>query len=90
MAHSPLRNLHRLLNISKSSAQRLRRNDPDWIELVVEYDLGGVLMADTDEIERFIARKRERGEAAKLQPPVKRKRGRPPKVRITVNSTAGA
>ena len=83
LANFPLRNLHRRLNISKS-IQRLRRHDADWHELVVEFDLAGVTMADDDDIERFLARKRERGEAAKQQPPVQRKRGRPPKVRITV------
>ena len=64
MAHFPLRNLHHRLNVSKSSAQRLRRNDPDWRELVTEFDVAGVTMADEDDIERCLARKRERGEAA--------------------------
>jgi hypothetical protein len=83
MAPFPLRNLHHRLNVSKSSANRARRDDPDWKELVTEYDVAGVTMADEDAIERYLARKRERGEAAKQQPPVRRKRGRPPKVRTT-------
>jgi hypothetical protein len=71
------------LKVSKSGAQRIRRNDPDWRELVTEYDIGGVMMADDGAVERYLARKRERGEAAKQLPPVRRKRGRPPKVRTT-------
>jgi len=90
MANFPLRNLHHRLNVSKSSAQRLRRNDPDWRELVVEFDIGGVAMADDDDIDRYLARKRERGEAAKQQPPVRRKRGRPPKVIVTTAAANAA
>lgn len=88
MSHTPVRDLARRLKISKSSAQRLRRDDPDYKELCVEYDIAGVTMLDDASIERFLARKRERGEAAKQQTRVPRKRGRPPKLRIAAAHTA--
>ena len=68
--------------MSKPTAYRICRDDPDYLELVIEYDVGGVTMADEDRLEAYVTRKRERAEAEKsaaAQPP-KRKPGRPRKI----------
>jgi hypothetical protein len=88
MAHFPTRKLPERWRISKSSANRVRKDDPDYRELVTEYEVGGVTMVDDEALARFDARKLERGEIAKQRSPVKRKRGRPPKVRVAPLNTA--
>jgi hypothetical protein len=79
----PVRELSMRLQVSKPTVFRIRRSDPDYLELVVEYDIGGVTMADEDRLEAYVARKRERAEADKIATaqPLKRKPGRPRKVR---------
>lgn len=82
----PIRELAQRLNVSKPTGYRIRRDDPDYRELVVEYAVGGVTMADEDRLAAYVARKRERAEAEKLAAakPPKRPVGRPRKVIPTI------
>lgn len=77
----PIRTLSKRWHVSPASVFRIRRDDPDYREIMVEFDVGGVTMGDEDREALYIARKRERAEAVKAAAaqPLKRRVGRPRK-----------